>query len=146
MSFLGGAPQSFQPQGDVGKCVGEPVTFTCTVVDDDISVGGETTVWRASGGINCSGAVIHNLGLSIPCTDGDPNTDDPFVIVGTMQNTNCVQFELSADMATVNMDNTLIECYNSTTLVQANLIGSSRLFVEGELENMNVCLLTLCTG
>ena len=109
-------------------CVGDPVTFTCTVVDDDPL--SEVTVWRASGGVDCLRSLVHAVSLTDTCSDAGSST--VFMVNGAMQGMDCVQFEFTAATATANMDNTLIECHNGTAVDPSTLVGSSRLFVEGE--------------
>ena len=112
-------------------CVGDPVTFTCTVVDDDPL--NEVTVWTASGGVECTSALVHELSLTGTCSDTTPGSSTAFMVNGAVQGMDCVQFEFTAAMATANMDNTLIACHSGTTANPSTLVDSSRLFVEGEL-------------
>ena len=124
-----GAPQSFQPESDLRVCVGDPVTFTCTVVDDDPL--SEATLWTASGGVDCLSSLIHTVSLAGTCPDTTSGSNTVFMVNGAVQEMDCVVVEFTAAMATVNMDNTLIGCYNDTAVDPSNLVGSSRLFVEG---------------
>ena len=127
---IDGAPQSFQPQSDLRVCVGDPITFTCTVVDDPPL--SEVTAWTGSGGVECTSVLVHGLSLTGTCTDTTPGSSTVFMVNGAVQGMDCVQSEFTAAMATANMDNTLIECRNGTAVNPSTLVGSSRLFVGGE--------------
>ena len=127
---IDGAPQSFQPESDLRVCVGDPVTFTCTVVDDDPL--SEDTFWTASGGVECSSALVHGINLTDTCSNTTSGSSTVFMVNGAVQGMDCVQFEFTAAMATANMDDTLIECRNGSAVDPSTLVGSSRLFVEGE--------------
>ena len=136
MQYIDGAPQSFQPESDLRVCVGDPVTFTCTVVDDPPL--SEVTVWRASGGVECQSALVHAGSLTGTCPDAGSSTE--FMVNGTVQGMDCVEIEFTAAMATVDMDNTLIECHNGSALNPSTLVGSSRLLVEGEFTCTHVSI------
>ena len=127
---IDGAPQSFQPESDLRVCVGDPVTFTCTVVDDPLSTS-EVTVWTASGGVECDSVTAHAFSLMDTCSDMTLGSSTVFVVNGAVQGMDCVEFEFTAAMATANMDDTLIECHNDTAVNPSTLVGSSRLLVEG---------------
>ena len=133
-----GAPQSFQPESDLRVCVGDPVTFTCTVVDD-VPLS-EATVWTASGGVECTRVLVHGISLADTCPDTTPGSSIVFMVNGAVQGMDCVEFEFNAAMATENMDDTLIQCRNGSALDPSTLVGSSRLFVEGEFRCIHVSI------
>ena len=119
-------------------CVGDPVTFTCTVVDD-VPLS-EATVWTATGEVECSIALAHSVSLTDTCSDTTPGSSTVFMVNGSVQGMDCVQSEFTAAMATANMDNTLIECRNGSALNPSTLVGSSRLFVESEFTCTHVSI------
>ena len=127
----GGAPQSFQPQDDVIVCPGDPVTFTCTVIDEPPL--NETTIWRASGGVNCDGAAVHSVTRSAICL---VSITTFFNINGVVQD-DCIVFSFTTNMAgaTPSMNETLFECHSGVGQDMDTLVGNSTLFVAGQYAN-----------
>ena len=137
IKFSGGAPQSFQPQGDVIVCPGEPVTFTCTVIDEPPL--DEITLWRASGGVSCEGAVVHGITTSAICLISADEFEF-FNINSVVQSDGCIRLNFTTNLAgaTANMNETLIECHNGIGQATEALVGNSTLFVAGQSANISV--------
>ena len=134
IKFSGGAPQSFQPQGDVTVCPGDRVTFTCTVIDEPPL--DEITLWRASGEVNCEGSVVHGIAEAAICL---VSADIFFNINSVVQSDDCIMLNFTTNSAgaTPSMNETLIECHNGVGQDMDTLVGNSTLFVAGQSANIS---------